>query len=54
MVTEEAKKAITQLEHVKVLDFELIAVHSVVAVMQWDIPKAFDIIRLLSYANSML
>jgi hypothetical protein len=36
------------------IDRELIAVHSIVAAMQFDLLKAANLIRLLSYSNKYL
>jgi len=51
----EAKQHLRQhQENIEAIDFELLAVHSIVAVMQWRVFKAIDLIRLLSHANSLL
>ena len=36
------------------IDYELLAVHSIVAAMQFNITKSFDLIRLLAYGNSLM
>lgn len=51
---DKARELITELRSVKQLPLnrELIAVHSIVAAMQWDLIKAIKIIGLLKHAKS--
>ncbi len=53
---EGAKNTIKDycLNNNRSIDRELLAVHSIVAGMQWDIMKSADLIRLLVYSNSFL
>lgn len=52
---DKARELITELRSVKRLPLnqELIAIHSIVAAMQWDLKKAIKIIRLLKHAKSL-
>ncbi len=52
---DKAKESMTELRTVKKLPLNrgLIAMHSIVAVMQWDITKAIKIIGLLKHAKSL-
>ncbi|KEO75201.1 type 1 glutamine amidotransferase domain-containing protein [Anditalea andensis] len=52
---DKAKESMTELRAVKQLQLnrELIAMHSIVAVMQWNITKAIKIIGLLKHAKSL-
>ncbi len=38
----------------KLIDLELLAVHGILAAMQWKLGKFFDMIRLLKYTNNLL
>lgn len=52
----EAKQVITDLQTVQQapLNRELIAIHGILAAMQWDLIKAIKIIGLLKYSKSLL
>ncbi len=42
------------IQEEKLIETELLAVHGILAAMQWKLGKFFDMIRLLRYANSLL
>lgn len=50
-----AKQRLTKLylDEQRYVNRELIAIHGIVAAMQWDLGKAVDLIRLLAYAKSV-
>ena len=49
---ETAKELITKMADNRLkMDRTLLAMHSIVAAMQWNVAKSFQLVRLLKYAD---